>query len=146
MRNITRSLLAPGELNPAAWVALAIAALGVALAGYLFGQLLWQGFAHVAVVGPLFILAEIGSGVTVIFLLLGRWILFMVNALAIALGAVVSIFISHTTSFFGFAEGAYGVRANVIVVSEIAAIVLVLVAAALARRELTAVVREAVAR
>jgi hypothetical protein len=92
-------------------------------------------------VGPLFILAEIGSGVTVIFLLLGRWILFIANALAISLGAVVSIFISHTSSFFGFAEGAYGLRANTIVIAEIVAAVLCLVAAGMARKELMAVMK-----
>jgi hypothetical protein len=139
-------MLARGELPAAAWVALGIAALGVAVAGYLHGQLFWQGYSHVAVVGPLFILAEIGSGVAVVFLLLGRWILFMANAFAIALGAVVSIFISHTTSFFGFAEGAYGTRANTIVISEIVALVLVVVGAGLARKELGALVKPAVDR
>jgi hypothetical protein len=140
MTQLTRAALAPGELPAAAWVALGVAAVGVAIAGYLHGQLFWQGYSHVAVVGPLFILAEIGSGVTVVMLLLGRPLLFMANALAIALGAVVSIFISHTTSFFGFAEGDWGLRANLIVMSEIAAIVLVIVAAGLARRELGALV------
>jgi hypothetical protein len=133
--------LAPGELPVVVWATLGIAALGIAIAGYLHGQLFWQGYSHVAVVGPLFILAEIGSGVTIIFLLLGRWILFIANALAISLGAVVSIIISHTTSFFGFAEGAYGLRANTIVFAEIVAAVLCLVAAGLARKELMAVIK-----
>jgi hypothetical protein len=145
-QRLTRGLLAPGELPVAAWVALGIAAVAIAVAGYLHGQLFWQGYSHVAVVGPLFILAEIGSGATVIFLLLRRWILFIANALAIALGAVVSIFISHTTSFFGFAEGAFGFRANAIVISEIVAIVLVVVGAGLARKELGTFVSEATAR
>jgi hypothetical protein len=141
MRNTIRSVLAPGELPTLVWVTLGIAGLGIAIAGYLHGQLFWQGYSHVAVVGPLFILAEIGSGVTVIFLLLGRWILFIANALAISLGAVVSIFISHTSSFFGFAEGAYGLRANTIVIAEIVAAVLCLVAAGMARKELMAVMK-----
>jgi hypothetical protein len=143
---VLRSLLAPGEAPTAAWVALGIAAVGIAVAGYLHGQLFWQGYSHVAVVGPLFILAEVGSGVAVILLLLGRWILFAANAFAIALGAVVSILISHTTSFFGFAEGAYGTRANTIVISEIVALVLVVVGVALARSELAAFVKGAEAR
>jgi hypothetical protein len=139
MKNLTRSMLAPGELPAVVWATLSVAAVGVAIAGYLHGQLFWQGYSHVAVVGPLFLLAEIGSGATVIFLLLRRWILFIANALAISVGAVVSIFISHTTSFFGFAENAYGTRATTIVVCEIVAAVLCLVAAGLARKELAAV-------
>ena len=146
IERLMRTLLAPGELPTIVWVALTIAAVGIGVAGYLHGQLFWQGYSHVAVVGPLFILAEIGSGVAIIFLLLRRWILFVANALAISLGAVVSIFISHTSSFFGFAENAYGFRATTIVVAEIVAAVLCVVAAGLARRELGALVRGALVR
>ena len=139
-------MLAPGELPTAAWVVLCIAAAGIGVAGYLHGRLFWQGYSHVAVVGPLFLLATVGSGVSVIFLLLRRWMLFIANALAISLGAVVSIIISHTTSFFGFAEGAYGFRATTIVISEIVAAVLCVVAAGLAHNQLSAVIRGEVAR
>ena len=54
--------------------------------------------------------------------------------------------ISHTTSFFGFAEHRYDGRATTIVIAEIAAAALVLVAGALARRELVAIVRPQVSR
>ena len=139
-------LLAPGEAPVAAVVALGLAAVAVGVAGYLHGRLFHQGYAHVSVVGPLFELNVIGSGLTIVLLLGRRYALFMGGALSISLGAVVSIVISHTTSLFGFAEHRYDARAVTIVIAEIAAAALVLVAAVLARRELVAILRPRVAR
>ena len=139
-------LLAPGDVPALAVGALAIAAVAVGVAGYLHGRLFHEGYAHVEVVGPLFLLNVVGSGLTIVLLLMRRYALFMGGALSISLGAVVSIVISHTTSFFGFAEHRYDGRATTIVVAEIVAAALVLVAAALARRELVAIVRPQVAR
>ncbi len=134
------ALLAPGEMPPAAVAALSLAAVAIGLAGYLHGRLFHQGYGQVPVVGPLFELNVIGSGLTIVLLLARRYALFMGGALSISLGAVVSIFISHTTSFFGFAEHSYGARATTIVIAEIVAAALVLVAAGLGRRELAAIV------
>jgi hypothetical protein len=143
-RRITRSLLAPGEIGTVALALLVVAAMAVGLAGYLHGRLFHEGYSHVSVVGPLFLLNELASGATILLLLARRYALFMLSALGISTGAVASILVSHTTSFFGFAEHAYDARATTIVVSEIAAAALVLVAAAVARRELATVAREAV--
>jgi hypothetical protein len=84
-------------------------------------------------VGPLFLINTVGSGIVIALLLLGRPLLFALGALAISLGSVVSILISHSTSFFGFAEHRYDGRATAIVVAEIVAIAVTLLALAIAR-------------
>jgi hypothetical protein len=125
------------------WSLLGAAAVAVGVGGYLHGHLFWDGYSQVNVVGPLFVLNAIGSGIVIALLLLGRPLLFALGALAISLGSVVSILISHSTSFFGFSEHRYDTRATVIVIAEIVAIVLVLVALAIAR---TSIVDESGAR
>jgi hypothetical protein len=135
---LAQSMLAPADWPLPVVAVLALVAVAVTVAGYLHGRLFHEGYAQVTVVGPLFLLNEIGSGVTVVLLLTRRYALFMASALGISLGAVVSIVISHTTSFFGFAEHRYDGRATTIVIAEIVAAALVLLAVALARRELVA--------
>ena len=54
----------------------------------------------------------------------------MSSPLGISLGSIVSIVISHSSSFLGFAEESYDGAATLILVAEIAAVVLVLLAAA----------------
>ena len=126
-------LLAPARPSPIVWALLAVAAVAVGVAGYLHGRLFWEGYSHVGVVGPLFWLNTIGSGVVIVLLLLGRPLLFALGALSISLGALVSILISHSTSFFGFAEHRYDSRATTIVIAEGVAAALVLLALAIAR-------------
>ena len=137
------TLLAPTRPPLLAWVLLLTAAAAVGVAGYLHGHLFWEGYRPIAVVGPLFWLNVIGSGIVIATLLLGRPLLFALGALSISLGSVVSILISHSTSFFGFAEHRYDARATAIVVSEIVAAALVLVALAVARTSILAPADEA---
>ena len=113
---------------------LGLAAVAVGVAGFLHGRLFHEGYSQVAVVGPLFLLNLIGSGVVIALLLLRRPWLFALGALSISVGAVVSIVISHTTSLFGFAEHRYDARATAIVVAEGVATALVLLALGLAAR------------
>ena len=62
-----RRLLAPGRPSPIAWTLLLIAAIAVGIAAYLHGHLFWQGYAHVAVVGPLcWLIAEIVAAALVL--------------------------------------------------------------------------------
>jgi hypothetical protein len=139
-RRLLLSLLEPADWPPPAVAVLVLAAAAVGVAGYLHGRLFHQGYSHVDVVGPLFLLNLIASGVTVVLLLGRRYALFMGSTLGISVGAVVSILISHSSSFFGFAEHRYDGRATTIVVAEIVAAVLVLVAAVLARAQLQGLV------
>ncbi len=120
------------------WALLLAAAIAVGIAGYLHGHLFWEGYAQVRVVGPLFWLNTIGSGVVIALLLLGRPLLFALGAISISIGAVVSILISHSTSFFRFAEHRYDSRATTILVTEIVAAVLVILALAIARSSIVA--------
>ena len=143
MTRVTRSLIAPGEATAPVVTVLVVAAGAVGVAGYLHGRLFHQGYSHVAVVGPLFLLNVLGSGATIVLLLARRYVPFMLSALGISVGAVVSIVISHTTSFFGFAEHRYDARATTIVIAEIVAAALVLAAAVMHRRVLAALMRSA---
>ena len=126
-------LLRPSDPPRVAWWLLGVAAVAVGVAGYLHGHLFWEGYSHANVVGPLFLLNAVGSGVVIALFALGRPLLFALGALSIALGSVVSILISHSTSFFGFAEHRYDARATAIVVAEIVAIGLVAIALGIAR-------------
>lgn len=129
-----RSLLAPAEPARPIVVILGLAAVGVGIAGFLHGRLFHEGYSHVAIIGPLFLLNEVSSGVVIALLLLRRPWLFAMGGLGISVGAVVSIVISHTTSLFGFAEHGYDARATIIVAAECAAAALILIALALATR------------
>ena len=120
------------------WVLLLVAAAAVGVAGYLHGHLFWDGYSHADVVGPLFWLNAVGSGIVIALLLLGRPLMFALGAFSISLGSIVSILISHSTSFFGFAEHHYDAKATAIVVAEIVAAALVLIALAIARSSIVA--------
>ncbi len=106
-------------------VLLALAAIAVAIGGLEHARLLHRGYAEVEVVGPLFLLNAIGSGAVILLLLADRVLLFVLGAVAICGGSLVSILISHNSRFFGFGEGGYDGSATLIVAAEAAAIVLV---------------------
>ncbi len=124
------------ELPAVAWAILAIAAAAVGVGGYLHGHLYHEGYSPIDWVGILFLLNAIGSGVVIALLALGRALAFTLGGLVLSVGSLVSILISHSTSFFGFAEHRYDTRATAIVAAEIAATVLLLVAVAIARAQL----------
>jgi hypothetical protein len=105
----------------------------VGVAGYLHGRLFWEGYDHVTWVGPLFLLNLIASGLIIVLLLVGFPLLFALGGLGISLGASVSILISHSTSFLGFAEHHYDGRATTVVVAESIAAALCLLALTIAR-------------
>jgi hypothetical protein len=136
--NLVASLFSRGDPSPPVWTLLALAAVGVGVAGYLHGRLFWEGYDHVAWVGPLFLLNLIASGVVIALLLVGFPLLFALGGLTISIGAIASILISHSTSFLGFAEHRYDGRATTIVVAEIVAAVLCLVALRVARGSMVA--------
>lgn len=123
-------LLARSNPSPVIYGLLFLAALAVALGGFEHARLFYRGYDEVDVVGPLFLLNGIASGVVVLFLIFDRVALFVLGSLAISTGSLVSILISHSSSFFGFAEAAYDGAATLTVVSEIAAIVLTVAAVA----------------
>ena len=127
------TLFSAGRPPRIVWALLVVAAAAVGVAGYLHGHLFWDGYAQAGVVGPLFLLNGVASGIVIALLLLGRPLLFALGALAISVGSAVSILISHSTSFFGFAEHRYDSRATVILVAEIVATVLIVLALAIAR-------------
>ena len=115
------------------WIALGLlvlAALAFGVAGLDHARLFHRGYAEVDVVGPLFLLNAIGTLVVLLFLVFDRVVLFVVGVLAISIPSIVSILISHTSSFFGFSEGGYDRAATLILAGEIAATVLVLAAVA----------------
>jgi hypothetical protein len=86
----------------------------------------------------MFFLNLIATGVVVATLLLGFPLLFALGGLGISLGSIVSILISHSTSFLGFAEHDYDSRATTIVVAEIIAAALCVIALAIARNSIVA--------
>ena len=105
------------------------------------GHLYHEGYAQVKVVGPLFFLNVIGTAM-VILLLLGGFVLpFVGGVLSISLGAIVSIIISHTSSFFRFSEAGYQTTAKLILGAEALAVVFTLAGLVFARGRLTKAMR-----
>lgn len=109
---------------------LALAAIAFVIGGVDHARLFHRGYAQVEVVGPLFLLNAIGTLVVVLLLLDRRIVLFLGGVLSISLGSIVSILISHSSSFFGFAERGYDGDATIILVAEIASVILALAAGA----------------
>ena len=125
-----RRLLEPSRLHPAALGLLALAALGVLVAGFQHARLYHRGYAEVEIVGLLFFLNAIGSTVVVLTLIFRRAWLFVLGALSICVPSLVSIALSHSsTGFLGFREGGYDADALIIVVAELAAVALALLSA-----------------
>lgn len=124
-QGVTR-LLAANRPPPLALLLLALAALAVLIAGFEHARLWHRGYAEVEVVGPLFFLNAISSAVVVLFLVFDRVALFVVGALGICVGSIVSILISHNASFFQFREGGYDATAKLILGAEIAGALLAL--------------------
>ena len=129
-----RRLLAPTRIDPVALGILALAAACVLVAGFQHARLFHRGYAEVDVIGLLFLANAVGSTVVVLTLVADRVWLFVPGALSICAPSLVSIAISHSSGLFGFREGGYDADALVIVVAELAAVVLALLGAALARR------------
>ena len=127
-------VLRPETVPRGVLVLLALSALAIAVGGLEHARLFHRGYSAVGVVGPLFALNAIGSAVAILLLVFARPTLFVLAALGISIGSLVSIFISHSSSFFGFAEGGYDGSATVIVVAEIASVVLIVLAVAVNER------------
>ena len=125
-----RRLFAPSRPDPLALTLLALAALGVLVAGFQHGRLFHRGYAEVEIVGLLFLMNAIGSTVVVLTLIFGRVWLFVLGALSICVPSLVSIAISHSVGFLGFREGGYDGDALLIVVAEVAAVLFALAGAA----------------
>jgi len=127
-----RALLKPSDPGPPALGLLALAAIAVGVAGFEHARLFHRGYDAIEIVGPLFILNAIGSTAVILTLVFGRPWLFVLGALSIVVPSLVSIYISHTSGFFGFREGGYDDAMMLIIAAEIAAAALALVGAAAA--------------
>src|SRR6201996_1764739 len=111
--------------------AIAILAIGaVHLQQYL------AGYRSVPTIGTLFMLNAISSGIVAIGLLapLGRFLetrraelpsgLFAGAGLGIAVGSLVALFVSESTSLFGFSEIGYSTPIVLAIIAEVLALVL----------------------
>lgn len=127
-----------------AWTALAIAALGIAVMGYDHAHLFHEGYGDVSVTGPLFLLNGLAAAALIVLLLAGRTVLFCLGTIAVTLGAIVSILISHEATFFGFAD-AWSGPSYIAIISEAVALVAALIALPLLRRRTSHASQEATA-
>jgi hypothetical protein len=130
-----RRILQPTRPDALALALLALAALGVLVAGFQHARLFHRGYAEVEVVGLLFFMNAIGSTVVVLTLVAERVWLFVLGAVSVCVPSLVSIAISHSSvGFMGFREGGYDADALVIVAAEVWAVVFALLGAAVAVR------------
>jgi hypothetical protein len=94
------------------------------------------GYRSVPTIGTLFMLNAIGSGIVAIGLLapLGRFLetrraeftsgLLAGAGLGIAVGSLVALFVSESTSLFGFSEAGYSTPIVLAIIAEVLAVVL----------------------
>jgi hypothetical protein len=106
-------------------------------------QYLGAGYHLIPTVGPLFLLNAIASAVVAIGLLVPVELvvkdrhavrivaLLAVAGIAIAGGALISLYISETSSLFGFTEFGYGKPVIIALASEVATVVLLAPVAAI---------------
>ncbi len=133
MQRLMRRLLEPSRPDPLAVALLALAALGVLVAGFQHGRLFHRGYAQVEIVGLLFIMNALGSTVVVLAFVVRRIWIFVLGTLSICVPSLVSIALSHSsTGFLGFHEGGYDPDALVIVVAETGAVVFAVLGAVVA--------------
>jgi hypothetical protein len=126
----------PRDVRPAALAVLALAALAVAVGGWEHAYLYHRGYSDIDTIGPLFLVNAVASLATVLVLLARRPVPFVVLSLAISIGSLVAIVLTRTTGLFGFEESGYDSRAVLTIVAEVAAVVLTVAGAALARGDL----------
>ncbi|HEY3944347.1 MAG TPA: hypothetical protein VGL78_03895 [Solirubrobacteraceae bacterium] len=122
----------------------AIALLGVGAVH--LQQYIGQNYQKIPTIGPLFLLNAVGSGVVGILLLLpiqralrrragdAAITLLATAGVAIAAGSLAALFISETSSLFGFSETGYRTAIVLAIVSEAATILLLTPVAAVSLR------------
>ena len=110
--------------------------VAIAVTGGVHHQQYLGDYQSIPTIGPLFLLNAIGSGVVALGLLLPveRWLgerrgeiavgLLAFGGAAIALGALVSLYIAETSTLFGFSEGTLETVMWVAIVAEAAAVAL----------------------
>src|SRR5437764_3861981 len=94
-----------------------VGAVGILLTGAVHLQQYLGDYQAIPTIGPLFLLNAIGSGVVGLGLLIPieRWLgarrgkiavgLLALGGVAIALGALIGLYIAETSTLFGFSEG-----------------------------------------
>jgi hypothetical protein len=110
--------------------------VAIAVTGGVHLQQYLGDYQSIPTIGPLFLLNAIGSGVVALGLLLPveRWLskrrgeiavgLLALGGVAIALGALVSLYIAETSTLFGFSEGTLETVMWIAIVAEAAAVAL----------------------
>lgn len=132
-----RRWLAAVDLEPLPMALLALAALAVGVGGYEHAHLFHNGYSEISTIGTLFILNAIGSLVAILVLLARRPLAFVAMSLGISVGSIVAILLTRSSGgLFGFHEAGYDSRAKLTLIAEIAAVLLTLAGAAVARRRL----------
>jgi hypothetical protein len=110
--------------------------VAIAVTGGVHLQQYLGDYHSIPTIGPLFLLNAIGSGAVALGLLLPveRWVserrgeiavgLLALGGAAIALGALVSLYIAETSTLFGFSEGTLETVMWIAIVAEAAAVAL----------------------
>lgn len=104
-------------------VALGVAAVAIAIAGYEHYSLWQDGYRAIPNIGTAFLLNAIGSAAVIVLLLARRDVLFALGGLSISVGAIVGIVLSRNGGFLGFQELGYDRTAVITLTAEIVAAV-----------------------
>lgn len=135
-RSVLDHLTAPRDVSPVALATLGLAALAVAVGGWEHAYLYHRGYSDIDTIGTLFLVNAVASLGAVLVLLARRPLPFVLLSLAISVGSLIAIVLTRTTGLFGFEESGYDSRAVLTIVAEVAAVVLTVAGAVLARADL----------
>lgn len=115
---------AAAPLRSAATLSLVGAAGLLMVSAALHAQLWSTGYRVIPTVGPLFLAQAIATPVIALFLIITRWLVAVVVALATMAGTVGGFVLADTVGLFGFHDGFAAPYAGVAFVTEVAAVVL----------------------
>jgi hypothetical protein len=129
-----KMVVAGAPMRSAATAMLAPAAVLLVVDGALHLHLWSSGYRGIPTIGPLFLAQGIATLVIAVVLLLTRWLVAVVAALATMVGTVGGFVLADTVGLFGFYDGFAAPDASISFVIEVTAIVLLLIGGALLAR------------
>jgi hypothetical protein len=127
-------LTATPPRRSAATVILAVAAALLVVSAVLHLDLWSSGYRAIPTIGPLFLAQGIATPVIALILLLTRWLVAILVALAAMVGTLGGFILAATVGLFGFHDGFAAPFASTTFVTELTAIVFLLVGGTLVVR------------
>ncbi|WP_320669083.1 c-type cytochrome [Patulibacter defluvii] len=130
-----KRLLSPVDLPRWPALLLAASAVAVAVGAYEHAHLFHHDYGT-PLIRTLFLLNAIASLATILLLVVRRLLLYLAGALAISVGSIVAIILTHSSHVLGFYEASWTTEAKITIAAEVVAVLLAVAAAVVGREAL----------